>query len=76
MALNACVDCGRPLSPTATGCNGCNSTDPFGAKRAADRLQMQFMIAGIVCAGLVWLAFHFDILTFEMVKNFLHKKAQ
>lgn len=72
MALYACVDCGKKLSPTATGCNGCNSTDPFGVKRAADKLQMQLAIGGIVLLGGILTAFHFDILTFEMIKNFLH----
>ena len=32
--LRPCVDCGTPLSPTAAGCGVCNSTDPFGVKRA------------------------------------------
>lgn len=75
MALYECVDCGKKLSPTATGCSGCSSTDPFGAKRAASKLQTQLMILGIFFAGGIWLAFHFDILTFEMVKNFLNHQA-
>lgn len=76
MALFECVDCGKKLSPTATGCNGCSSTDPFGNKRASDKLRAILMLMGLASAGLVWLAFHYDFLTFEMVKSFLNHQAK
>lgn len=71
MALVQCVDCGKGLSSTATDCNGCNSRDPFGSKRAEQKMQMIFILIGAGVAGLILLAFYFDFLTTEMVKNFL-----
>ena len=73
MALVKCVDCGKQLSPTAVHCNGCNSTDPFGIKRDQERLKMQLSIVGLGVVGVVWLAFHFDLLTIDMIKNFLKR---
>lgn len=74
MALNECVDCGKGLSPTAQTCGGCNSIDPFGRKRADDKLKSILMMIGIAVVAVIWLAFHFDFLTFAMVKNFLHPR--
>lgn len=31
--MKNCIDCGRPLSPTAKSCSECDSTDPFGKER-------------------------------------------
>ncbi len=76
MALCECIDCRKKLSPTATTCNGCNSTDPFGQRRAEEKARLILVLIGIAGAGLVWLAFHFGILTFEMIKNFLHLLAK
>lgn len=75
MALCKCIDCGNELSPTATGCNKCNSTDPFGIRRANVKFQNILMFGLLVLMGGIWLAFHFDILTFEMVKNFLYQQT-
>jgi hypothetical protein len=71
MALVQCIDCGKSLSTTATECNGCKSTDPFGGRRADQKAQMFLMLFGASAVGLIFLAFHFDLLTAEMVKNFL-----
>ncbi|WP_152625251.1 hypothetical protein [Cellvibrio sp. OA-2007] len=77
MALVKCVDCGRSLSATATDCGGgCNSTDPFGKKRAEQKAQLVLMLVGLVVFALVFLAFHFDFLTAEMVKNFLFNRPK
>lgn len=75
MALVQCVDCGKSLSSTATDCNGCNSRDPFGSKRADQKVQMILMLIGASAVGLIFLAFHFDFLTAEMVKNFLTNRS-
>lgn len=72
MALCECIDCGKKLSPTASTCNGCNSTDPFGKRRAEEKTKLILALVAVTGAGLVWLAFYFNILTFEMVKNLLH----
>lgn len=42
--LRPCVDCGKELSPTATSCNQCQSSDPFGNKRRKMRNSNIFMI--------------------------------
>ncbi len=76
MALYECIDCVKKLSPTATTCNGCNSTDPFGKRRAEDKTKFILALIGTAGVGLVWLAFHFNILTTEMIKNFLHHLAK
>lgn len=75
MALIQCVDCSKNLSPTATDCNGCNSRDPFGNKRAEQKAQLTLILIGASVIGLVFLAFHFDVLTVEMVKDFLNNRS-
>lgn len=71
MPLYQCIDCKKPLSETATGCIGCSSTDPFGRRRAAQRQQMYLTLFALVVGGLLFLAFHFDVLTFAMVKGWI-----
>lgn len=71
MALIQCIDCGKNLSPTATDCNGCNSRDPFGSKRAEEKAKLTLTLIGAIILGVTYLAFHFELLTFEMIKNFL-----
>lgn len=75
MALHECIDCGKKLSSTAVTCNNCNSTDPFGAKRAEEKLTMQMVAAAVVLIVLVFLAFHFDLITTETIKNFFKHSA-
>ncbi len=51
--LRACVDCGNQLSVTATGCGKCNSTDPFGKKRADQKAQLVLLLAGATIVACV-----------------------
>lgn len=71
MALLGCIDCGKQLSSTAIECNGCNSRDPFGKRRAEYKAEMMLMslVATVLVCGLT--AFYFDILTIDMLKGFL-----
>lgn len=51
--LRPCVDCGNNLSPTATQCGQCNSTDPFGTRRAEEKFKLIMigLIVVVVLAG-------------------------
>lgn len=60
--MKRCVNCGKPLSVTAKSCNECNSTDPFGIKRQADKLQMYLVLAGIIAVLVIGGLWHAGII--------------
>ncbi|WP_417664796.1 DUF2116 family Zn-ribbon domain-containing protein [Raoultella ornithinolytica] len=65
--LRPCVDCGKELSRTATSCNQCQSSDPFGKKRRARKRESIFMI--IILVALVFWLYETGSIT-EMITQF------
>lgn|GEM_PF-1996733 len=57
--LRACVDCGNQLSVTAQGCSKCDSTDPFGKKRADQKAQLALLLVGAAIVACVAAYMHF-----------------
>jgi ribosomal protein L40E len=75
--LRSCVDCDNQLSPTAQVCGKCNSTDPFGIKRADEK----FKVIMLTIAILVFLSFFgawkwTGITPVEVLKGDFHKITQ
>ena len=52
--LRPCVDCRKLLSPTASSCGECNSTDPFGVRRAEQKFQLIMVIVALVAIVIVF----------------------
>lgn len=53
MALTACFDCGKPISPRASNCIHCGSVDPYGSKRGAEKAQLIFIMVGLAIAAVI-----------------------
>jgi hypothetical protein len=73
--LRACVDCGNLLSVTAKSCGKCNSTDPFGVDRAAQKTQLTLFLLGLMVVGVIAALFYFQIIDQNTLKNLLHKNG-
>lgn len=72
--LRPCVDCGKLLSPTASSCSSCNSTDPFGARRADDKIKGMLFIVVIIAAALFFAAWKFTGTTpLDIIHGDFHK---
>ncbi|WP_155803459.1 hypothetical protein [Bordetella sp. FB-8] len=54
--LRPCFDCNTLLSPTAKECGKCNSTDPFGFQRSADKQKLILMLGGALVAIVLFIA--------------------
>ncbi len=70
--MKNCIDCGRPLSPTAKSCGGCDSTDPFGKERLNKSIYNTIrliLIAFFSVIGLLWYLGWFDPI--EFVSNWI-----
>lgn len=60
--LKPCVDCGKNLSVTATNCQDCNSTDPFGRSRAQRSLEGKIIFSIIIIIILFVASIYFHII--------------
>lgn len=69
--LKPCLDCGNLLSPSAKACPKCNSTDPFHYDLKKRNRQTNILLLGLLFILAVFAAFYFNLLTLDMVKNFI-----
>ncbi len=75
--LRSCVDCDNQLSPTAQVCGKCNSTDPFGTKRAEEKFKaIMFVIAILFFLLLFGAGKWVGITPVEVLKGDFHKITQ
>jgi hypothetical protein len=72
--LRPCVDCGNKLSPTATSCPNCSSNDPFGVRRADDKMKGILFIVAIIAGALLFAAWKFTGTTpMDIIRGDFHK---
>ncbi|AYH27063.1 MULTISPECIES: hypothetical protein [Pectobacterium] len=60
--LAKCIVCNKDLSVLANECNGCNSPDPFGFKRAKALREKIFALVVIGAAIVLGGLWYFDII--------------
>lgn len=74
--LFPCVDCGSMLSPTATACGTCNSTDPFHRARTAQKTQLIVALSFGAIVLAFFFAVQYKLITFEMMKDLLGRNQR
>lgn len=75
--LRPCYDCGTELSPTAKTCGKCASTDPFGMKRADEKIKATLILIAIVIALAFFGAWKWKSITpLDVVHGDFHKLFQ